>query len=74
VVVAADGPPPLVGSIRAFLSSGSLGVNYRRNTWHHSLIAAVRVGTARKLQSSPWYSSPFPDAFNASGMSALPQT
>jgi ureidoglycolate lyase len=30
---------PTPGGTRAFLSSGSQGVNYRRNTWHHSLIA-----------------------------------
>jgi ureidoglycolate lyase len=39
VVVAANGPLPNASGIRAFLSSGSQGVNYRRNTWHHSLIA-----------------------------------
>jgi ureidoglycolate lyase len=39
VVVAAPGPMPDVDRIRVFLSSGSQGVNYRRNTWHHSLIA-----------------------------------
>ncbi len=39
VVVAAHGPRPDASGIRAFLSSGSQGVNYRRNTWHHALIA-----------------------------------
>jgi ureidoglycolate lyase len=39
VVVALDGTAPLRTRLRAFLSSGSQGVNYRRNTWHHSLIA-----------------------------------
>jgi len=34
-----DGPAPIAGRIRVYLSSGSQGVNYRRNTWHHSLIA-----------------------------------
>ena len=29
--------------MRAYLSSGSQGVNYRRNTWHHSLIAIERL-------------------------------
>jgi ureidoglycolate lyase len=45
VVVAAQGPPPDAGGIRVFLSSGSQGVNYRRNTWHHSLIALGRKST-----------------------------
>ena len=39
VVVAEDGPAPIASRIRVYLSSGSQGVNYRRNTWHHSLIA-----------------------------------
>jgi ureidoglycolate lyase len=39
VVVAAEGSLPIASGIRVFLSSGSQGVNYRRNTWHHSLIA-----------------------------------
>jgi ureidoglycolate lyase len=39
VVVATDNPLPDARGIRAFLSSGSQGVNYRRNTWHHALIA-----------------------------------
>ena len=33
---------PIAGRIRAFLSSGHQGVNYRRNTWHHALIALER--------------------------------
>jgi ureidoglycolate lyase len=39
VVVAAEGAAPQAGGIRAFWSSGRQGVNYRRNTWHHALIA-----------------------------------
>jgi ureidoglycolate lyase len=39
IVVADDGELPMATRIRAFLSSGRQGVNYRRNTWHHSLIA-----------------------------------
>ena len=39
VVVALEGSAPLHSRLRAFLSSGGQGVNYRRNTWHHSLIA-----------------------------------
>ena len=39
VVVAEAGAAPLAQQLRAFLSSGDQGVNYRRNTWHHALIA-----------------------------------
>jgi ureidoglycolate lyase len=39
VVVAEEGPAPMAQRVRAFLSSGDQGVNYRRNTWHHALIA-----------------------------------
>jgi ureidoglycolate lyase len=39
VVVAEDGELPVADRIRVYLSSGRQGVNYRRNTWHHSLIA-----------------------------------
>jgi len=39
VVVAENGPSPSAGLLRAFVSSGNQGVNYRRNTWHHPLIA-----------------------------------
>ena len=42
IVVATDGPAPIAERIRVYLSSGSQGVNYRRNTWHHSLIALER--------------------------------
>ncbi len=42
IVVAADGEAPIEERIRAFSSSGSQGVNFRRNTWHHSLIALER--------------------------------
>jgi ureidoglycolate lyase len=42
VVVAEDGVS-LAGRLRAFLSSGLQGVNYRRNTWHHSLIALGEI-------------------------------
>jgi ureidoglycolate lyase len=45
VVVATHGLRPDASGIRAFLSSGSQGVNYRRNTWHHSLIALERKST-----------------------------
>jgi len=39
VVVAEAGVRPVAARIRAFLSSGHQGVNFRRNTWHHALIA-----------------------------------
>jgi ureidoglycolate lyase len=39
VIVAEDGNGPIADRIRAFVSSGQQGVNYRRNIWHHSLIA-----------------------------------
>jgi ureidoglycolate lyase len=39
VVVAEAGTAPLAQRLHAFLSSGDQGVNYRRNTWHHALIA-----------------------------------
>jgi ureidoglycolate lyase len=39
VIVAEAGSAPIVQRARAFVSSGQQGVNYRRNTWHHSLIA-----------------------------------
>jgi ureidoglycolate lyase len=37
VVVCAD--PRNAETYRAFLASGKQGVNYRRNTWHHPLLA-----------------------------------
>jgi ureidoglycolate lyase len=43
VVVADDGPAPLAERLRAFHSSGRQGVNYRRNIWHHPLIALDRL-------------------------------
>jgi ureidoglycolate lyase len=39
VVVAEDAAGPVAARLRVFLSSGRQGVNYRRNVWHHSLIA-----------------------------------
>lgn len=39
IVVAAGHGTPQASEVRAFLSSGSQGVNYRRNTWHHQLLA-----------------------------------
>jgi len=43
VVVAEGGNAPLSGRIRAFRSSGLQGVNFRRNTWHHALLALERT-------------------------------
>ena len=42
IVVAAQGPAPIAERIRAFSSTGTQGVNFRRNTWHHALIALER--------------------------------
>lgn len=39
IVVAEDGSGPVAPRVRAFLSSGRQGVNFRRNTWHHELLA-----------------------------------
>jgi ureidoglycolate lyase len=43
VVVAEAGDAALSGRIRAYRSSGTQGVNYRRNTWHHALLALERT-------------------------------
>jgi ureidoglycolate lyase len=39
VVVAPAGEDPVVSAVRAFVTDGRQGVNYRRGTWHHPLIA-----------------------------------
>lgn len=39
IVVAPAGDQLDPASIRAFVSNGSQGVNYRRGTWHHPVIA-----------------------------------
>jgi ureidoglycolate lyase len=39
VVVALDGTGPVAPRLRAFMSTGQQGVNFRRNTWHHELLA-----------------------------------
>jgi ureidoglycolate lyase len=39
IVVAAAGSAPIAERIRVFSSTGTQGVNFRRNTWHHSLVA-----------------------------------
>jgi ureidoglycolate lyase len=43
VVVAEAGELALGARIRAYHSSGTQGVNYRRNTWHHALLALERT-------------------------------
>jgi ureidoglycolate lyase len=43
VVVAEDGPSACAGHLRVYLSSGHQGVNYRRNIWHHPLIALGEI-------------------------------
>jgi ureidoglycolate lyase len=42
VVVALAGPRPTASGLRAFVSTGGQGVSYRRNTWHHALLALER--------------------------------
>jgi ureidoglycolate lyase len=39
VIVADQSKRPIAERLHAFVSSGRQGVNYRRNTWHHSLVA-----------------------------------
>jgi len=43
VVVAEGTAAPVAEAIRVFQSSGQQGVNFRRNTWHHSLLAIGRL-------------------------------
>jgi len=42
VVVAPRGRAPRPQQLRAFVASGTQGVNYARGTWHHPLIALDR--------------------------------
>ena len=39
VVVASAGDSPWETRVRAFRAAGNQGVNYRRGTWHHALLA-----------------------------------
>ena len=39
VVVAAIGAAPSAAGLKAFLATGSQGVNYRRGVWHHPLLS-----------------------------------
>lgn len=43
VVVAHPGEGPWAQRIRAFRATGDQGVSYRRNTWHHGLLAVGRT-------------------------------
>lgn len=38
VIVAPAGDAPQADTVRAFVTNGRQGVNYRRGVWHHSLI------------------------------------
>jgi ureidoglycolate lyase len=42
VVVAPAGELDL-GTLKAFRSNGRQGINYRRGTWHHPLLALERI-------------------------------
>lgn len=44
VVVAPPAAVPDRAAVRAFLTDGHQGVNYRRGTWHHPLIALAGTG------------------------------
>jgi ureidoglycolate lyase len=46
IVVAHQSGPDSPGPIRAFRAAGNQGVNYRRNTWHHALLA---IGAASQF-------------------------
>jgi ureidoglycolate lyase len=39
IVVAAPGEQVDPASVRTFITNGRQGINYRRGTWHHPLIA-----------------------------------
>lgn len=43
VVVAEPGDAPWGSRIRVFRAAGNQGVNYRRGTWHHALLALGRT-------------------------------
>jgi len=43
VVVAHDGAGPWPTRLRAFRAAADQGVSYRRNTWHHALLAIGRT-------------------------------
>jgi ureidoglycolate lyase len=39
VIVAQPGPEPQARDLHAFITNGRQGVNFRRGTWHHPLLA-----------------------------------
>jgi ureidoglycolate lyase len=41
VIVAAPGPEPSAQDLRAFTTNGKQGVNFKRGTWHHPLLASA---------------------------------
>ena len=43
VVVAEPGEGPWARRVRVFQAAGDQGVSYRRNTWHHGLLAIGRI-------------------------------
>jgi ureidoglycolate lyase len=43
IVVADNGSGPVAPRVRVYLSSGRQGVNFRRNTWHHELLALYQT-------------------------------
>jgi ureidoglycolate lyase len=43
IIVAQNGGGPVAPRLRAFVSSGRQGVNFRRNTWHHELLALYQT-------------------------------
>lgn len=43
VVVAKPGPEPAPEDLRAFISDGTMGVNYARGTWHHPVLAMDKI-------------------------------
>lgn len=43
IVVAPAGDPLRLEALRAFRSNGRQGINYRRGTWHHPLLALGRT-------------------------------
>ncbi|MFT3820317.1 MAG: ureidoglycolate lyase [Rubrivivax sp.] len=43
VIVAPAGDEVAVGALRAFVTNGRQGINYRRGVWHHVLLTLGRV-------------------------------